>query len=177
MTARKRKKNSRQRGSHTHGWGSKKKHRGAGNRGGRGRAGSGKKGDAKKPSNIFSGYQPGKRGFKKKNIKINVKAISLKYLQEHIDKFLKQKLINKEGDTYLIELKKLGFNKLLSGKVKYKLRVKTPFASKSSIEKIKAAGGEVIFPKETHKTESPKARRKKEISTGEISGEVTKVVE
>ena len=36
-----RKKNTRQRGSHTHGWGAKKKHRGAGNRGGRGNAGSG----------------------------------------------------------------------------------------------------------------------------------------
>ena len=49
MTINKRKKNSRQRGSWTHGWGSKKKHRGAGHRGGKGNAGTGKKGDAKKP--------------------------------------------------------------------------------------------------------------------------------
>ena len=46
----KRSKNSRQRGSKTHGWGAMKKHRGAGHRGGRGAAGSGKRGDAKKPS-------------------------------------------------------------------------------------------------------------------------------
>ena len=38
------------RGSHTHGYGSKKKHRGAGSRGGRGMAGSGKRADQKKPS-------------------------------------------------------------------------------------------------------------------------------
>ena len=54
MTVNKRKKNSRQRGSHTHGWGAMKKHRGAGNRGGRGAAGSGKRADSKKPS-IWTG--------------------------------------------------------------------------------------------------------------------------
>ena len=45
-----RKKNTRQRGSKTHGCGSMKKRRGAGHRGGRGAAGSGKRGDCKKPS-------------------------------------------------------------------------------------------------------------------------------
>ena len=45
MTHNKRKKNSRQRGEWTHGWGAKKKHRGAGHRGGRGNAGSGKRGE------------------------------------------------------------------------------------------------------------------------------------
>ena len=50
MTVNRRKKVVKQRGSHTHGWGSKKKHRGAGNRGGRGMAGSGKRADQRKPS-------------------------------------------------------------------------------------------------------------------------------
>ena len=39
MVVRFRKKVRRMRGSHTHGWGAKKKHRGAGSRGGRGQAG------------------------------------------------------------------------------------------------------------------------------------------
>jgi large subunit ribosomal protein L15 len=52
MTTHRRKKNVKQRGSKTHGWGSMKKHRGAGNRGGRGKAGTGKRGDQKKPTII-----------------------------------------------------------------------------------------------------------------------------
>jgi len=40
MTVNKRKKMSRLRGSHTHGWGAKKKHRGKGNKGGAGMAGT-----------------------------------------------------------------------------------------------------------------------------------------
>ena len=48
MAVNKRKKDSRARGQWTHGGGSKKKRRGAGNRGGRGHSGSGKRGDAKK---------------------------------------------------------------------------------------------------------------------------------
>ena len=48
MTINKRKKNTRQSAGTTHGCGSMKKRRGAGNRGGRGNAGSGKRGDAKK---------------------------------------------------------------------------------------------------------------------------------
>ena len=49
MTYNKRKKNTRMRGGTTHGYGSMKKNRGAGNRGGRGNAGSGKRADSKKP--------------------------------------------------------------------------------------------------------------------------------
>ena len=45
MVVNKRKKFSRQRGGHTHGWGSKKKHRGSGNRGGKGMGGTGKRAD------------------------------------------------------------------------------------------------------------------------------------
>ena len=48
MTATKRKKNTRMRAHTTHGWGSMKKRRGAGNRGGRGMAGTGKRAAQKK---------------------------------------------------------------------------------------------------------------------------------
>jgi len=65
MSINKRTKRSRQRGSHTHGWGAKKKHRGAGNRGGRGMAGTGKRADQKKPTimNLYGNEYFGKRGF------------------------------------------------------------------------------------------------------------------
>ena len=55
MTVNRRRKRVRQRGSKTHGWGAKKKHRGKGNRGGKGMAGSGKRADSKS-------LQSGKRG-------------------------------------------------------------------------------------------------------------------
>ena len=50
MSVNKRKKNTRMRAKTTHGYGSMKKNRGAGNRGGRGMAGSGKRADQIKPT-------------------------------------------------------------------------------------------------------------------------------
>ena len=143
MSINKRKKNSRQRGSTTHGWGSMKKHRGAGNRGGRGMAGSGKRGDTIKPS-IWGKKYFGKSGFKKKNIKEKVNSISIGYLEEKLNSFLDKKLISKEGDSYLVDMGKIGFNKLLSqGKLLNKFKIKVKYASKKVVEKIKSGGGEI----------------------------------
>ncbi len=55
MAINKQKKNVRQRGTKTHGYGSMKKHRGAGHRGGRGNAGSGKRGDKKRTYKMQTG--------------------------------------------------------------------------------------------------------------------------
>ena len=76
----KRKKNTRQRGTHTHGWGSKKKHRGAGNRGGRGNAGSGKRGDGKKPSYWKDRSYYKNKGFT--SLKTPLKTINIKQLSK-----------------------------------------------------------------------------------------------
>jgi len=135
------------RGSHTHGYGSKKKHRGAGSRGGRGLAGSGKRAAQKKPS-IFKKYGKkyfGRYGFK--SLKKKIKAINIDYLEKNIEKLVKKKLVKKEGNTFLIDLNKLGFEKLLgSGKVTQKFKISVKSASKKAIEKIKKAGGEIIKP-------------------------------
>ncbi len=146
MTATKRSKNSRQRGTHTHGWGSKKKHRGAGSRGGRGMAGSGKRGDAKKPS-VWKGKKQylGKSGFKKKNIKSKIKSITIKTIIQEMPKLIGQKLAEEKGGVFAVDLEKIGCNKLLSpGNVTLKLKITTSYASAKAIEKIKAAGGEVV---------------------------------
>jgi len=145
MSINKRKKNSRQRGSTTHGWGSMKKHRGAGNRGGRGMAGSGKRGDTIKPR-LWGKKYFGKSGFKKKNIKEKVNSISIGCLEEKLNSFLDKKLISKEGDLYIVDMGKIGFNKLLSqGKVLNKFKIKVDCASKKAVEKIKSGGGEVVL--------------------------------
>ena len=143
MTINKRKKNVRQRGSKTHGWGSMKKHRGAGNRGGRGMAGTGKRGNAISPSTWKKKYF-GKYGFKKKNVKVNVDVISIRDLEEKLGSFLEKKLISKEGDFYIADMSKAGFNKLLSqGKVLNKFKIKVAYASKKAVEKIQNNGGEI----------------------------------
>jgi len=132
----KRKKNTRQRGSKTHGYGAKKKHRGAGNRGGRGMAGSGKRADQKKPSiiNKYGLEYFGKHGFKRPQ-----------------DVIKKYKIIN-VGDLNFdkeeISLKKEGFEKLLGKGVpnkKYIIQVKS--CSKKAKEKIESVGGQVLLIK------------------------------
>ena len=138
MVVNKRTKFSRQRATHTHGWGAKKKHRGAGSRGGRGLAGTGKRGDAKKPSHWKDTKYFGKYGFIKKGMKIEMFPINLDYIDENITKF------QKEGD--IIDLNKMGYNKLLgNGIIKNKLKIKVDYASKKAIEKITKVGGEVTL--------------------------------
>ena len=129
----KRKKNTRQRGSKTHGWGSMKKHRGAGNRGGRGMAGSGKRADQKK-SAIINEYGLknyfGKHGFKRpQRTKRLIKIINV-------------------GDLNFpdseINLKSLGYSKLLAkGIPNKKYNIKVEFCSKKAKDKIEKVGGKV----------------------------------
>ena len=140
----KKKKALRMRGSKTHGYGAKKKHRGAGNRGGKGLAGTGKRGDAKKPRFWKERYF-GKHGFKPKGIKKEVNAINLSYIEESLKEFLDEKLIDEKGGMYIVDAKKLGFNKILgSGRITKKFKVNADYISKRAVEKIKKAGGEVI---------------------------------
>jgi len=136
MVVNKRKKFSRQRASHTHGWGSKKKHRGAGNRGGKGMAGTGKRADQMKTLIWKDKKYFGKYGFKKKGVKKEIKAVNIGYIEENLDKF--------QGDV--IDLGKLGYNKLLgNGKVTKKLKIKVKSASTKAVEKVRKVGGEIIL--------------------------------
>ena len=141
MTINKRRKNSRQRGSQTHGWGAMKKHRGAGNRGGRGMAGTGKRADTLKPSIIkyFPDYF-GKHGFRiPQKIKKTIKAINISDLP----------------DAAEINLTELGYDKLLGdGKVAKKYKIIVSSASKKAKEKIEKAGGQILqeAPKEKKET-------------------------
>jgi len=143
----KRKKNTRQRGGTTHGWGAMKKHRGAGNRGGRGHAGSGKRGDGKRPSYWGIKHFYGGHGFtslkQDKTHTINIRAIA-----DNLALWQTEKKAVAENDGLKIELGKLGFTKLLSnGRVTKKLFIHVHAASPKAIEKVKAAGGNVVVDK------------------------------
>lgn len=136
MPLNKRKKSTRMRGLTTHGWGSKKKHRGAGNRGGRGMAGSGKMADQKKPT-ILKEFGPsyfGKRGFTRPQSKIKkLKIINLDYIEKNC----------KEKDGKLI-FDASNYDKVLGkGIITKKLKVICKSFSKKAEDKIKKLGGEI----------------------------------
>jgi large subunit ribosomal protein L15 len=126
-------KKNKLRGSMTHGWGSKKKHRGAGSRGGVGRAGI-----TKHMRLHFKkkGIEVGARGYKsmkQKGLRKRVKSINLRDLQKLADG-------NKE-----IILLEFGYDKVIgTGELKAPLRVIAKGFSARAVEKIEAAKGQAV---------------------------------
>lgn len=146
MTIGKRKKNSRQRASHTHGWGSMKKHRGSGHKGGVGKAGTGKRADSKKPS-IWKERYFGRHGFTS-HAKKKTKTINIADIEEQIPNLIKENAAKEESGKYSVDLGKKGYNKLLGkGKATKKMVIKVASASAGAIEAVRNAGGEVLLGK------------------------------
>lgn len=140
----KRKKNTRLRGSKTHGWGAMKKHRGTGNRGGKGMAGSGKRGDSKKESVLKLKNYFGKHGFTTKR-RTFITSANIKSLEDKILSLVAEGRAQKKGDMFIINLSVLGADKLIAkGKPTRKYQVTCMSATAGAIEAIKNAGGEVI---------------------------------
>jgi large subunit ribosomal protein L15 len=146
MVQRRKKKNVRMRGSKTHGYGSMKKHRGAGHRGGRGNAGSGKRADSKKPSQWkthVGGKDPAKTGFFSWTREDHV-VMNAGHLSSIADRLVGERKAAITQGAYVINLRELGVTKLLSaGKVTKKLKVSVPIATPNAVKKIVAAGGNV----------------------------------
>ncbi len=144
MVVHKRKKSSRQRGCRTYGYGSKKKHRHSGHRGGVGHAGSGKKADQKKPNILDDKYYFGKYGFyNKTTTKIN--TITVQHLDNSADELLRKGIIKKEGDTFIVDMKEMGIDKVLSkGITKKKFKIVNAFVTDGAKKKIIAAGGSIV---------------------------------
>jgi len=134
MSILKRTKFSRNRGTHTHGWGHKKKHRGFGSRGGKGNAGSGKRADSKKPVLWKSGRKLGKFGFKTHNAKVH--AITLRIL-EHMD-------LKEEKGTFVFDGKAHNVQKILgTGNVTRKYTITNVAVTPKAQAKLEAAGSSV----------------------------------
>jgi len=141
--AHKDRKTQKKRGSRNHGYGNTQKHRGAGSRGGHGMAGS-----KKHKWQHVSKYMPdhfGHKGFKRPQEIVHTdKCINLGELSESLEKLVKNKMAEKSGGSYKVDLSALGFDKLLgSGSVKHKLHVKVNKCSSKAKEKIEASGGKV----------------------------------
>ncbi|MBS3122717.1 uL15 family ribosomal protein [Candidatus Woesearchaeota archaeon] len=167
MPARRRRKTSRQRGTHTHGWGAKKKHRGSGHRGGYGMAGTGKRADAKKPS-IWNTDYFGSYGFVRPRSCV-ISGINISSFEENYSTLLSEGLIKEEQGFSVIDLSSLKMNKLLScGTPTKKYKITADYASKNAIEKIKAKGGEVILKKEVKiKKDKKKDNSQEKVSSKE----------
>lgn len=162
MTVNKRKKVNKYRGHTTHGGGHRKKRRGAGSRGGRGNAGTGKRAGHKKAG---ISRKLGAHGFTSKRV-TRGKAINAgHFTAEKVEKLVSSGKIVREGDHYLVDLKKMGYGKLLStGNTKLKLKITVPSCSQKAEEKIKAAGGEVVSSENVKKSEENVEEQRSEAS-------------
>ena len=137
MPRRKAFKNSRTRGR------GHKKGRGAGLRGGRGNAGCHK---TKRIMYERVGRVWGAHGFKRpQTVVMANSAINLNVIEENASEWVNQGNATKKGKTISIDLKKMGYDKLLgTGVPSQAYNITISAASAKAVEKVKAAGGEII---------------------------------
>ncbi len=159
----KKSKKMRGKGMGTHGWGARKKHKKSGHRGGKGMSGSGKRADQKKTliNKLYGNDYFGKQGITSRGTKRDIrKRINLRTIELNIGSYLKKGNAKKTTKGTEINLKAY---KILSKTKKYILKEKLIIiakeASKSAIEIVKKAGGEIILPIKKEK----KVVKKKEI--------------
>jgi large subunit ribosomal protein L15 len=129
----KRKKLVKMRGSKTHGYGSKKKHRGGGSKGGKGQAGQ-----FKHKKTFFKRWgkekQPRFKSLEQKNIRPKEKAINL------------GDLIGLAEGKSEIDASEFGYGKVLSeGILQRPVTIKAKKFSERAKAKIEAAGGKVVI--------------------------------
>ena len=139
-----RKKSRKLRGrTRTMGWGRIGQHRKSGSRGGHGAAGLGK--HKKSWMLKYAPHWLGKRGFRNPTSRGEPATIDLERLEQVVKDLASRGQIKVEGDTYVVDLGQLGYEKLLgSGKISIKVKVTVQQATRKAVEKIKEAGGEVI---------------------------------
>jgi len=141
---RKKRKINKMRGTRSIGGGCSKKRRGAGHKGGRGKAGL-----SKHHWTWTVKFDPdhfGKHGFKRPPKKINkVNPVNLSYLNSKANQLVDEGLAVMEGDSIVIDVTELGYNKVLgTGKLAKPFTIKSPMFSASAEDKIQEAGGEAI---------------------------------
>ena len=134
------KKTRKLRGSRTCGYGRVGQHRKSGGRGGKGKAGL-----KKHKWTWVVKYAPdyfGKDGFKPPTSVLIKKWINVGQLNEIYDKLLKENKIEQKDDKVLIDLIKLGYDRLLgNGEVKSTYHIITKSFTKIAKAKIEKAGG------------------------------------
>jgi len=152
MKIKKRKKSSRMhgKGMGSHGWGARKKHKKSGSQGGKGMAGSGKRADQRKTQllNLYGNNYFGKQGITSRGTERDKRdRINLMSIDNNVDSYVRKGVAKKTNAGFEIDFKTY---KILDSskdyKVKNKLIIKAKEASKSAIEKVKKAGGDILLP-------------------------------
>ncbi|WFO75817.1 uL15 family ribosomal protein [Desulfurococcaceae archaeon MEX13E-LK6-19] len=150
MVVRRRKKSRKLRGrTRTMGWGRIGQHRKSGSRGGFGLVGFHKhkwSWTVKYAPNWF-----GKHGFTQPPaIVAEINGINVGVLDEIAYELESKGIAEKENGKIVIDVTKLGFNKVLGrGRVTRPLKVITPAITESARKKIEEAGGEVVVLSES----------------------------
>ncbi len=138
MTRRRSKKNK----SGSHGYGSSKKNRGAGNKGGRGNAGTGKKASSKRMTKDGV-VKLGERGFKSR--KPDQNAINLRDIDQRLDNYVEEGLAEEKDGKYVLDISDLGYEKVLGqGQINKEVEITAENFSSSAKSKIEEAGGETV---------------------------------
>jgi len=131
------------RGSRTHSWGRVGQHRKSGSRGGRGRSGR-----HKHKWTWVMAYDReyfGKHGFYQP-VRVEWRGINVGTLDQLVEGLVERGLASVEGDAIVVDLAKIGYNKLLGGgRATRKLIVRTPAATRTAVRKVGEAGGKVII--------------------------------
>ena len=129
-------------GSRTRGRGHKKG-RGAGLRGGRGNAGCHK---TKRIMYERVGRVWGAHGFKRPQSTVHANnSINLNTIEEMCDTWITNGIATKKGKIVSLNLQSMGYDKLLStGSTKQSYKLTINAASAKGVEKIEAAGGEIL---------------------------------
>jgi large subunit ribosomal protein L15 len=140
-------KQKRQRGSRTHGGGTHKNRRGAGNRGGRGNAGRSK--------HQIHGQDPlGKHGFKRPDgVQADVREVALRTLDERAPEFAAEGLAEETDGGFRVDARDVvdggheaDVVKVLgSGQARRTLEVTADAFSETAVERIEDAGGTVVL--------------------------------
>jgi large subunit ribosomal protein L15 len=172
MLKNKKSKSVNQRGSNSHGWGHKKKHRGSGNRGGFGLAGTGARGDSQKSGMLsqskgflqkyaatrgvtvkdfkkklqVKGYF-GKKGFNSITKKPTT-TLSLSYIENNYDILVETGIISEENKELVFDATSLGYDKILGkGNFTKKVTIKCDDISASAKTRVEEVGGKVVCAK------------------------------
>ena len=129
-------------GSRTRGRGHKKG-RGAGLRGGRGNAGCHK---TKRIMYERVGRVWGSHWFKRPQSVVSANnSINLKTIEENAASWIAEGIATKKGKVVSVDLGEMGYDKLLgTGSTNQSYKITISAASAKAVEKIEAAGGEVL---------------------------------
>lgn len=132
---------NKKRGSGTHGHGSSKKRRGAGNRGGRGKAGKGKKAKHKKIQAVKRQYL-GETGFTRpQGREVDETGINLRDIDERIDEFLEAGVAEEDNGSFVFYAERAGYDKVLgAGRLTRDIDVVAPAFSAAAEAAIEENG-------------------------------------